>query len=127
MKALSNGLIRGHIDEVEQRVTVDWIQPRVLDQSQVLMQRRLKYRNMAACVHVYASQHSLCFDFKTLGTILHFLTLGCDVFKTKYNFYSNDKEKTRIQSAIMLLFMVILKWKQVDLVIIDTENLQNSF
>lgn len=35
MKALSLGLVKGHIDEVEQRVHMTWVQPRVLDLGQV--------------------------------------------------------------------------------------------
>jgi len=35
MKALSLGLIKGSIDELQQIVTIEWIQPRVLDKEQV--------------------------------------------------------------------------------------------
>ncbi|MEQ2201059.1 26S proteasome non-ATPase regulatory subunit 13, partial [Xenoophorus captivus] len=35
MKALSVGLIKGNIDEVDQRVQMTWVQPRVLDLQQV--------------------------------------------------------------------------------------------
>lgn len=36
MKALSVGLIKGNIDEVDQKVQMTWVQPRVLDVQQVL-------------------------------------------------------------------------------------------
>lgn len=35
MKALSLGLIKGSIDEVDQAITIKWVQPRVLDMSQI--------------------------------------------------------------------------------------------
>lgn len=35
MKALSQGLVRGRIDEVQSTVTLTWVQPRVLDSSQL--------------------------------------------------------------------------------------------
>lgn len=35
MKAMSLGLIKGSMDEVDQTLTVDWVQPRVLDNSQM--------------------------------------------------------------------------------------------
>eukprot|EP00745_Piridium_sociabile_P039572 TRINITY_DN74224_c0_g2_i2.p1 TRINITY_DN74224_c0_g2~~TRINITY_DN74224_c0_g2_i2.p1 ORF type:complete len:379 (+),score=112.84 TRINITY_DN74224_c0_g2_i2:60-1196(+) len=35
MKALSLGLVKGHVDELEQRVNMTWVQPRVLDLEQV--------------------------------------------------------------------------------------------
>lgn len=37
MKALSVGLIKGNIDEVDQKVQMTWVQPRVLDLQQVLI------------------------------------------------------------------------------------------
>ena len=37
MKALSLGLVKGHIDEVEQRIHMTWVQPRVLDLEQVCL------------------------------------------------------------------------------------------
>lgn len=37
MKALSVGLIKGNIDEVDQKVQMTWVQPRVLDVPQVLI------------------------------------------------------------------------------------------
>jgi len=36
MKALSLGLVRGTIDEVEQVLIIEWVQPRVLDRSQLV-------------------------------------------------------------------------------------------
>ncbi|KAK7107988.1 26S proteasome non-ATPase regulatory subunit 13-like [Littorina saxatilis] len=43
MKALSLGLVKGCIDEVEQRIHMTWVQPRVLDLQQVaVIQNRLQ-------------------------------------------------------------------------------------
>ena len=35
MKAMSLGLVKGVIDEVESNVNITWVQPRVLDKSQL--------------------------------------------------------------------------------------------
>jgi 26S proteasome regulatory subunit N9 len=35
MKALSRGLVRGSIDQINQAATFTWVQPRVLDLSQL--------------------------------------------------------------------------------------------
>jgi 26S proteasome regulatory subunit N9 len=35
MKALSLGLIKGSLDEVDQTVNVTWVQPKVLDRQQI--------------------------------------------------------------------------------------------
>lgn len=35
MKALSLGLIKGIIDEVDQQISVTWVQPKVLDHEQI--------------------------------------------------------------------------------------------
>ena len=41
MKALSHGLIKGYIDQVEKQLIVNWIQPKYLDKEKiVLMQDR---------------------------------------------------------------------------------------
>lgn len=37
MKALSLGLVRGSIDEIEQKCHMTWVQPRVLDRKQVII------------------------------------------------------------------------------------------
>ena len=35
MKALSKGLVKGHIDQVEQTINLTWVQPRVLSKDQL--------------------------------------------------------------------------------------------
>jgi 26S proteasome regulatory subunit N9 len=40
MKALSLEIIKGRIDQVEQVVFIDWVQPRVLDKNQVETMRQ---------------------------------------------------------------------------------------
>uniref|UniRef100_A0A8C9VBA8 Proteasome 26S subunit, non-ATPase 13 n=1 Tax=Scleropages formosus TaxID=113540 RepID=A0A8C9VBA8_SCLFO len=60
MKALSVGLIKGNIDEVDQRVQMTWVQPRVLDLQQIKgMKERLDLwcgdvKNMAMLVEQQA-------------------------------------------------------------------------
>ncbi|KAG7276845.1 hypothetical protein CRUP_007982 [Coryphaenoides rupestris] len=60
MKALSVGLIKGNIDEVDQKVQMTWVQPRVLDVQQIKgMKERLDFwcgdvKNMAMLVEQQA-------------------------------------------------------------------------
>uniref|UniRef100_A0A667YFJ5 Proteasome 26S subunit, non-ATPase 13 n=1 Tax=Myripristis murdjan TaxID=586833 RepID=A0A667YFJ5_9TELE len=60
MKALSVGLIKGNIDEVDQKVQMTWVQPRVLDLQQIKgMKERLDFwcgdvKNMAMLVEQQA-------------------------------------------------------------------------
>lgn len=37
IKALALGLVKGHIDQVEENFNVSWVQPRVLSKDQVLI------------------------------------------------------------------------------------------
>ncbi|XP_064628428.1 26S proteasome non-ATPase regulatory subunit 13-like [Lineus longissimus] len=44
MRALSLGLVKGHIDQVDKKVHMTWVQPRVLDLTQIgTMQQQLKH------------------------------------------------------------------------------------
>ncbi|XP_002734515.1 26S proteasome non-ATPase regulatory subunit 13-like [Saccoglossus kowalevskii] len=60
MKALSLGLVKGSIDEVDKKVHMTWVQPRVLDLQQIAgMQQRLQHwctdvQNMEMMVEVKA-------------------------------------------------------------------------
>lgn len=49
MKALSLNLVRGEIDEVEKKVILNWVQPRVLDKQQI---DRLKFKLDDWCKNV---------------------------------------------------------------------------
>eukprot|EP00061_Rhincodon_typus_P012017 g37456.t1 len=46
MKALSVGLVKGSIDEVDERVHMTWVQPRVLDLQQVKETLSLEMKNL---------------------------------------------------------------------------------
>jgi 26S proteasome regulatory subunit N9 len=39
MKALSLGLVKGNIDQVDQVVMISWVQPRILDKGQIAQLR----------------------------------------------------------------------------------------
>lgn len=56
MKALSLGLVKGTIDQVDGRVNLNWVQPRVLNKSQMLTLR--------------SRLDVLCGDVKTMETLL---------------------------------------------------------
>ncbi|CAO3630164.1 unnamed protein product [Cunninghamella echinulata] len=58
MKALSLNLIRGSIDQVDQLVTVNWVQPRVLDKSQIdgMRQRLEDWSNQVKKISTFVSQ-----------------------------------------------------------------------
>jgi len=57
MKALSLELVRGSIDQVGQEVTMTWVQPRVLDLTQVTNKLcYLSYPYMCASVLVTLTQ-----------------------------------------------------------------------
>lgn len=55
MRAMSLELIRGEIDEVEQLITVSWVQPRVLTSAQVA--------NMAGLLQTWKGQVSTTLRF----------------------------------------------------------------
>ena len=69
MRAMSLGLIRGVIDEIEQLVTVSWVQPRVLTSAQVA--------NMAELLQSWKAQ---------VGTTLKFLEAEAPEFGQDANF-----------------------------------------
>ncbi|KXJ14016.1 26S proteasome non-ATPase regulatory subunit 13 [Exaiptasia diaphana] len=56
MKALSLGLVKGSIDEVEQMVHMTWVQPRVLDQNQIA---NMRDRLTVWCDKVKTQVHSV--------------------------------------------------------------------
>lgn len=56
MKALSLNLVRGEIDEVEKKVNLNWVQPRVLDKQQI---NRLKIKLEDWCKNVRSVEHLL--------------------------------------------------------------------
>lgn len=56
MKALSLNLVRGEIDEVEKKVNLNWVQPRVLDKQQI---NRLKIKLEDWCKNVRNVEHLL--------------------------------------------------------------------
>jgi 26S proteasome regulatory subunit N9 len=55
MKALSLGLVKGKIDEVEQKVTFSWVKPRVLDKTQInqLRERLSKWIDGVDTTHIW--------------------------------------------------------------------------
>jgi 26S proteasome regulatory subunit N9 len=58
MKALSIQLLRGSIDQVDQLVVVTWVQPRVLDKSQIDgMRRKLEdWNNQVKKISTFVGQ-----------------------------------------------------------------------
>lgn len=50
MKALSVGLVKGSIDEVDGRVHMTWVQPRVLDLQQVRPSEWLAFVAFGSCL-----------------------------------------------------------------------------
>lgn len=52
MKALSLGLVKGSIDEIDQKVHMTWVQPRVLDLQQVSLDVQLFTKVIYSCIYV---------------------------------------------------------------------------
>ena len=52
MKALSFGLVKGSIDEIDQKVHMTWVQPRVLDLQQVSLDVQLFTKVIYSCIYV---------------------------------------------------------------------------
>lgn len=82
MKALSVGLIKGNIDEVDQKVQMTWVQPRVLDVQQV--------KRWHAFIHIHLEKSlpftcmlpelkdnpGYCYDFYCKTQYLDYTTLA---------------------------------------------------
>lgn len=79
MKALSVGLLRGSIDEVDKRVHITWVQPRVLDLQQVICLRICFHMMPKIYIHYYL--FGLLVDTLQEMNILHsdcrWTKLGC--------------------------------------------------
>lgn len=71
MKALSVGLIKGNIDEVDQKVQMTWVQPRVLDLQQV-SPRPLKSLDRIRSPRRVSSPVCLLFQIKGMKERLDF-------------------------------------------------------
>ena len=68
MKALSLGLVKGSIDQVDKKVHMTWVQPRVLDRNQVT------YTNTPNLHSLYYL--NFCIGVKSLLGFFFFLARG---------------------------------------------------
>lgn len=60
MKALALGLVKGYVDEVEQNVSITWVQPRVLNKKQIgiMADRVEQWCNEVKVVSKMIEQHA---------------------------------------------------------------------
>jgi 26S proteasome regulatory subunit N9 len=63
MRALSVHLVKGHMDQVEQTVTITWIQPRILNEQQLqaLAQRFSEWSRVVSTTHGALQQQTISF------------------------------------------------------------------
>ena len=57
MKALSLGLVKGSIDQVDKKVHMTWVQPRVLDRNQVTTSVPLSFRKKNVLLITHDSKY----------------------------------------------------------------------
>lgn len=82
MKALSLGLVKGTVDEVEQRIHLTWVQPRVLDIDQVGLA-------------LTGEGNFILINIRHTGILIHYTNLFCFVYQ-EFRYWStwNDIRET---------------------------------
>ena len=72
MKALSLGLVKGSIDQVDKKVHMTWVQPRVLDRNQVKLKLNLYHTFIKALLRI-----ALLFDILLVQLVCLIFGLVC--------------------------------------------------